>query len=883
MFNFLQEIGDIAIFVNNVGVLAIKEFLKMERQEIQDQVDINCGSVCIMLKFQLEYVKNNRQRKILIMNLSSVSGDCILGYYQVYCGSKAFVSRFLENVIYEIEEEKKNKKNKNYDNLEIFVLKPGFIKTQMTGGKMGINTKQAVLGSFNMLGKKKITDGHWIHQIQNKITRMFVFESKYMNLEDCNFGVLSKQAFNKVLYQAEIEKLEKQVEQIKLIPSLKYTSTLLLEDLLKNSETCQFLKGNYLFKEGEKVSYCYIVIEGEIQLEKIAHDNLEQEQLSQDPNQQIQVEQRQQDQKEDNQNNIYQLRLYILGKNEFVGDEDIINKKKVRQYSARVISQSAKLLKVKKEILVIQIYNENLGKKYLEQQQLENDKNNEALGYNNQNQILEFCKNQREQEKEKKINQLDFQKLKHQEIFKDQIYLDRFQSLLKNESILKQNEIQKQIEQDKQNKLFQLQQQQKELIEKSKKKQQQQIQKSKEENLQMFYNKNQDNLEIQQQQELKIIQLKNEEKIKNNQPYQQCQQKNDKRKNIFAIHIKNKFAQKQQLNKNGSEINNNNLNEIYFHQGQDLLQKQHYNEFISRQDQDFRDKNVHPLRFPNSEEYLKKMKEKNSPTFDISIKNKMVDRVQMFKITDSPKKISKAHHNIDKVNMIPSVLIFNRYLKDLLKQKGLASSSYSDWTQESGSSIKNQISIQTDNEGDKFIKIEKTEDQKISFSNDEGIWIKFGKSQPKHLRFKFSSTNKETEDTNLRLKNDSDDLTVVSFRCGNAGFIRVNDQQMVGFYNSTVSEKSTTDVKWTQCDVLLDWDKQSVDIFIDETYKGQGEFYHSEVSKVDKLQMYNLKPGTVSYFKNLEVCDEKCENFNWGKNMKSSIILISILSFAILM
>ena len=39
----------------------------------------------------------------------------------------------------------------------------------------------------------------------------------------------------------------------------------------------------------------------------------------------------------------------------------------------------------------------------------------------------------------------------------------------------------------------------------------------------------------------------------------------------------------------------------------------------------------------------------------------------------------------------------------------------------------------------------------ISFS--EGLKLKFNKTKPGHVRFSFSSTDKETEDTNLRVKN----------------------------------------------------------------------------------------------------------------------------------
>lgn len=41
--------------------------------------------------------------------------------------------------------------------------------------------------------------------------------------------------------------------------------------------------------------------------------------------------------------------------------------------------------------------------------------------------------------------------------------------------------------------------------------------------------------------------------------------------------------------------------------------------------------------------------------------------------------------------------------------------------------------------------------------------------------------------------------TVVLFRCGNAGFVRVNDNQMIDFYNSTITGKTDiTQPTWTR-------------------------------------------------------------------------------------
>lgn len=78
----------------------------------------------------------------------------------------------------------------------------------------------------------------------------------------------------------------------------------------------------------------------------------------------------------------------------------------------------------------------------------------------------------------------------------------------------------------------------------------------------------------------------------------------------------------------------------------------------------------------------------------------------------------------------------------------------------------------------------------------QGLYYRFEKVRPQHLRFSFASSSVELEDTNIRLKNSETDKTAVSFRCGYAGFVRVNDNQMVAFYNSSLSNDSM--IIWTQ-------------------------------------------------------------------------------------
>lgn len=62
-------------------------------------------------------------------------------------------------------------------------------------------------------------------------------------------------------------------------------------------------------------------------------------------------------------------------------------------------------------------------------------------------------------------------------------------------------------------------------------------------------------------------------------------------------------------------------------------------------------------------------------------------------------------------------------------------------------------------------------------------------------------------------------------------------------------------------DLILNWEDQNVKIYLNETFKGTSGFYHPDVPTVDTLMLYNLKPGTTSFWRSLQVCETQCEGF----------------------
>lgn len=55
------------------------------------------------------------------------------------------------------------------------------------------------------------------------------------------------------------------------------------------------------------------------------------------------------------------------------------------------------------------------------------------------------------------------------------------------------------------------------------------------------------------------------------------------------------------------------------------------------------------------------------------------------------------------------------------------------------------------------------------------------------------------------------------FRAGRGGLVRVNEKQMISFYNDSVS--TDYEIKLTQVDLLLDWDHKTIQIFVGGKFK----------------------------------------------------------------
>jgi hypothetical protein len=86
-------------------------------------------------------------------------------------------------------------------------------------------------------------------------------------------------------------------------------------------------------------------------------------------------------------------------------------------------------------------------------------------------------------------------------------------------------------------------------------------------------------------------------------------------------------------------------------------------------------------------------------------------------------------------------------------------------------------------------------------------------------------------------------------------------------------------------DLFIDWFEKEIDIWLNEdSYIGKTKFYQMTdkecIDVADFVQIYNLKPGTKSFFKDIKVCDSCCAaspgatQFCAGCALRFNLILI---------
>ena len=94
---------------------------------------------------------------------------------------------------------------------------------------------------------------------------------------------------------------------------------------------------------------------------------------------------------------------------------------------------------------------------------------------------------------------------------------------------------------------------------------------------------------------------------------------------------------------------------------------------------------------------------------------------------------------------------------------------------------------------------------------------------------------------------------VAFMRMGFFYHLKLNTDSMLKMYSED---------EWLAVDMLIDWEEQTVSIYVDQEAIRAVPFFTKRTTKlthVNTLAIYGLTPGGVSRFRNLRVCDDICD------------------------
>ena len=187
---------DVAVVVNNAGVMKTGEFEDEEYQHLVDTINVNCGAHTVVSRFFVPRMMK-REHRGAVINVSSVLGKFPLGYSSVYSASKAY-HRALSLTL---NEEVRSK-------LDVLSLLPGKTNTKLVGypgERMDTASPQEVVRTALIsLGRTTETSGAFNHYLM-------AFGGDYVNERLARMA--STYVFKRFFVKHREEELEKKIEK----------------------------------------------------------------------------------------------------------------------------------------------------------------------------------------------------------------------------------------------------------------------------------------------------------------------------------------------------------------------------------------------------------------------------------------------------------------------------------------------------------------------------------------------------------------------------------------------------------------------------------------------------------------------------------------------
>jgi len=166
---FLSKFSDIGILINNVGMMhSLDMFTEIDdlSTACHDMVNVNILAQLRMTQILLPVMKKNK--KGLILNISSISSFRPVPYMSIYGATKSFLNYFSQAI------ELENKTS----GVEIMSIKPSFVITNMTFNKNGgfffVSSEHFAKSALATVGKKiTATFGCFVHELHANLVFRF--------------------------------------------------------------------------------------------------------------------------------------------------------------------------------------------------------------------------------------------------------------------------------------------------------------------------------------------------------------------------------------------------------------------------------------------------------------------------------------------------------------------------------------------------------------------------------------------------------------------------------------------------------------------------------------------------------------------------------------
>jgi 17beta-estradiol 17-dehydrogenase / very-long-chain 3-oxoacyl-CoA reductase len=169
---------EISILVNNVGTMQPKKIIDTTLEDSIKTVNMNCYPQSYLCRIFVE----KRKEKGAIINLSSISAECIIVYHNLYGATKKFNDYLSKGLSLE------------YPNLDILSVRPGGVESNLSQIKNDFFTatspENCAKGIFDDLGYEIETNGYWWHEINSYVINL---------LPEFIVAFLTEKAFSKIL------------------------------------------------------------------------------------------------------------------------------------------------------------------------------------------------------------------------------------------------------------------------------------------------------------------------------------------------------------------------------------------------------------------------------------------------------------------------------------------------------------------------------------------------------------------------------------------------------------------------------------------------------------------------------------------------------------